>query len=353
MKLIAVITFLLFSSNIIAAKKRNVLIFMAADNDLEHYAIQNLNEIEISYPKKMVNQIVAQTHLTDRSFISTINNTTSYVVETKNLVNPAKQLNTFLTKYSNPNEENILIIWGHGQGPLKDNSPQNFGGVFTSSKNYLPLSTESLGNTLSKHHISMLIFDMCLMQNLQVIEDLNHSVEIIIGSAQIQNLIGLPYYQILNSIDREIPLQDVAKEIVTHTSKSMPNKNFTISAVYDGETNHLTESFLKLTELLTTFISSDPYLIFLYSNYFIDLPSFPGEYYDLGMYLGILKKIEYENSIFPKSILNQINKVQDELSYTLLAKDFGSEYMEIDRPYYIEFFQGLSITQEMIYSPTL
>jgi len=194
---------------------------------------------------------------------------------------------------------------------------------------------------------------MCLMQNLQVIEDLNHSVEIIIGSAQIQNLIGLPYYQILNSIDREIPLQDVAKEIVTHTSKSMPNKNFTISAVYDGETNHLTESFLKLTEILTTFISSDPYLIFLYSNYFIDLPSFPGEYYDLGMYLGILKKIEYENSIFPKSILNQINKVQDELSYTLLAKDFGSEYMEIDRPYYIEFFQGLSITQEMIYSPTL
>lgn len=353
MKFFLIITFLLFCSNLIAANKRNVLIFMAADNDLEEYALNNLNEIEGTFPTNSIEQIVVQTHLKSHSFNTNLTKNSAIVEKQSPLINPNEQLNEFLIKNIKKNQENVLILWGHGQGPRKKNSTKNFGGLFTSSVNYPPLSTEELGTILNGKNISMLIFDMCLMQNLQVITDLKNSVEIIIASAQIQNLIGLPYEKILNAFDKEKNLEQVAKEIVFHTSNNMPNKNFTISAIYSGVNYQLAEKLNELNKLLNAFLQTDPYFEFIYSNYFIDLPNFPGGYYDLGMYLGILKKLEYENNIFSKKINSQINNVLDELVFALIEKSFGSEYTEFNRPYYIEFFQGISITKEMMVLPNL
>ena len=70
----------------------------------------------------------------------------------------------------------------------------------------------------------------------------------------------------------------------------MPNKNYTFSAFYNGDHQHIIEKLELLNEDLNLFFKNDSYYEFIYSTYYVDLPFFPGNYYDIGMYLGILKK---------------------------------------------------------------
>ena len=191
------------------------------------------------------------------------------------------------------------------------------------------------------------------MQNISVHSHLQNGVEIIIGSAQVQNLIGLPYQSVLESISTSSTQAEIAKNIVQQTAIAMPNKNFTFSAIYSSGYESIAQKLLVLKNELKNFLELDPYQEFIYSTYYIDLPTFPGGYYDLGMYLGILKLMHFENLNLPKKILRRITSIQDEISFHTIKKSIGSHYTDGRAPYYIEFFQGLSTTSEYVVIPQI
>ena len=172
MKLILIIALLIIGGETFSIEKRSVLIFMAADNDLEEYAKRDLLEIEKALSTTNNLEIKIETHFKDQSFRTTISNNQSSSFQVSSLTSPSDQLDSFLSWGINPTSENILILWGHGQGPKSKTLKKTFGGVFTASENYHSLSTENLGKILSKYSIEILIFDMCLMQNLLVFEHL-------------------------------------------------------------------------------------------------------------------------------------------------------------------------------------
>ena len=145
----------------------------------------------------------------------------------------------------------------------------------------------------------------------------------------------------------------LAKNIVKKTALNMPNKNYTFSAIYNGEYNHILDHLTSLNAGVQDFLLQDSYNEFIYSTYFIDLPTFPGEYYDIGMYLGILKKMDRENNLFSRTIRRRIKLVQESLNFSIIEKEYGTEYTDGAKPYYAEYFQGLSITTDFMIIPEL
>ena len=351
MKIFITLCVLICWGNSYSLTSKNVMIFMAADNNLEQYAASDLLEIQ---SKDYLNTTIKiQVHLNESSSRITKKKSVSLREKYDQLKNPKTQLLDFLEWAYDKDKENFLILWGHGQGPKDKSSKKIFGGVFTDSKNYQALSTKDLGHILKRYSISTLIFDMCLMQNLSVHSHLKSTANIVIGSAQVQDLIGLPYNKVLNSIDKLENSKRIAQSIVNETTKSMPNKNYTFSAFYLTGNSSISQKLLILKTEIKQLLELDPYQEFIYSTYYIDLPTFPGNYYDLGMYLGILKLMHFENKNLPPKILKIITSIQDELNFYTIKKSVGSHYTDGHAPYYIEFFQGLSTTPEYMATPQL
>ena len=132
----------------------------------------------------------------------------------------------------------------------------------------------------------------------------------------------------------------------------MPNKNFTFSATYNASSETVIEKLHSLkTELKNLLI--DPYQEFIYSTYYVDLPKFPGSYIDIGMYLGILKEMDYENNNLTYTIKRKIKAIQDELNYKIIHKEVGTLYINDSPSYYVEYFQGISIPENLALLPSL
>ena len=120
--------------------KRDVLIFMMADNDLAEQAKDDLREIDQVLPTITNSNIIVDVHLPKQSFRQ-INNHKTHINSENS---PLDKLTAFLTWYKSKNRssEQILILWGHGQGPLSPSQQSNFGGVFTDTKNYKAMVTK-------------------------------------------------------------------------------------------------------------------------------------------------------------------------------------------------------------------
>ena len=122
------------------------------------------------------------------------------------------------------------------------------------------------------------------------------------GSAQIQNFIGLPYDKVLSAIDAVENNSKLSRIIVRETADIMPNTNFTFSAFYLAHTADIKEKLDLLNMRIKLELKEDPFKAFVLSNYVIDLPTFPGGAIDLGMYLAILKLADNENTLFSRRV---------------------------------------------------
>ena len=328
----------------------NVNIFMAADNDLEEFAYNDLEEIKTIWMQLKNVAINIELHTSNESKRITFKNNEIIENTTPRLTEPKTQLANFAKWSFNAEEKNILIIWGHGQGPLIKKRfdrfrNSKFGGIFTGSKNYSPLSSEDLAEIFSKYKYEILIFDMCLMQNIHVLNDVSKFANIIIASAQIQNFNGLPYDLILKKISEIGDFAELAKHIIIDTATIMPNDTYTLSALHGNSIPYIYQQLNYINTLIQDLILESAFIEFIIKSYLEQLPHFPGDYYDIGMYIGQLNLIDQENDILTIKIQKELAKLQDELNFGLIFKKFGGHYVDGHMPYYVEYFQGLSINQ--------
>lgn len=233
-------------------KELTILVFMAASNDLSPYAFWDLTEMESGYAQadragsslstdllvdiqSLENEDLRRLHLfqTERVFNKELGLDHYESLSFSDIKSPVakydpqragsveEQLFDFIqwgiTEY--PSEHYMLVVWGHGQGftsELRDIAPGTdlfsgrFGGLAFEEGSSDYLTTPALARVLrrtkeevfdGKDQIDIYASDACLMQMLEVAYEVAPYTNYIVGSAQIQSYLGMPYRTMMYEIN--------------------------------------------------------------------------------------------------------------------------------------------------------
>jgi hypothetical protein len=320
-----------------------------------------------------------------------------------------------------PSENLMVVVWGHGEGyigmpsevmrkrseadyllweemqsrfltkdmltfdfsskavPTQFPGKNIFGGVAFDASDGSYISMPQLKNSLQEvatqnRPTDILAFDACLMQSVEVASELQGAADIVIGSVQIQDYVGLPYRSLLDLLNQQPRLApyQVAKKLVTLAKDSYAvdgyqyeqapraRETFTLSALELNEfARFLLPELARLSQAIENYVDEDNYrqldLGFLIKN----SPKFLGESRELGIFLGSLKKLLYQESIeqyngeysdMAAALLIQIDRTLDGLNRSLLEYAYGDAYIAQsqhqspdDSQYLLGFFKGVSL----------
>ncbi len=227
------------------AKDWTLLIFMAADNDLEPYALKDLQEIEAGYEsgrkaaasstlradvvvqldtrakegfrrlhlfqtEEVLRPGLRSTDFASRTAAQVRSPIAEFAPELDSTGKPLsreKQFEEFLRwgVRNYPSQKLMVIVWGHGQGWGTRTQSGTQGGLAIGEGDSSRLSVPALARVLEKivrseragRPIDVYASDACLMQMAEVAYEIAPSTSYIIGSAQVQSFEGLPYRRIL------------------------------------------------------------------------------------------------------------------------------------------------------------
>ncbi|MBT3583950.1 MAG: hypothetical protein HN509_03505 [Halobacteriovoraceae bacterium] len=315
-----------------------------------------------------------------------------------------------------PSENIMVVIWGHGEGYIGKHFEKSFkreAPPRNSSSNYLNSSEISLGNTFDKiptkypidkvfggiafdfsdytfldlptlskifeesneyfwgkggKKIDIIAMDACLMQSIEVGIELRNSSEYIVGSTQIQNYLGLPYRKILDAINQESPPSafQLVKQLPNLADSSFKEgyqgkvdpkayETFTASTLSTWQLrNNLLPKIMQLGYKLESYLDEEPLRVLEMGFLLENSPTFQGETRDIGIFLGTLKKLLYEEkmglglqSAKAHALDRHIDVVMDGISQTMMSYAYGSNYVDQGpvqtSNYLLGFFKGLSI----------
>lgn len=202
-----------------------VLVYMAADNNLWHNAVRNINEMEsAAIPPGL--EIIVQTDMPQDSnypgcqrrrirqdFTPYIMSTLLENLGTVNSGDPSTLrdfINWGFQKY--PANKKMLVIWGHGDNWFKDDTwkwicPDE------GAEDLISVSGGELRQALSDiPHLDILLFDACSMQSLEVLAEVMHAADIVVASEEQVPAAGFPYQDIVPLFSNPDP-EAVASQI--------------------------------------------------------------------------------------------------------------------------------------------
>lgn len=205
-----IILLLIASLGQLLSTEWTILIYMAADNGLHNYALQDIAEMELSAFGDEANIIVQM----DGDVNSELPGTYRYKIkhrpeagiQSTRISNLGEtDSGSYLTlknfvewgfkRYKS--EKKALIIWSHGNGWSKDLSGKGIA-PDNDSENFISMSEHQLQKALSKTPLDILIYDACNMQSLENLTELKGCADYIIGSEETVPVTGLPYQQIFD-----------------------------------------------------------------------------------------------------------------------------------------------------------
>lgn len=327
-------------------------------------------------------------------------------------------------------KRNMIIIWGHGQGHIGPHQEDHlrienfnhnsnassryldldmvsaqalnreqlpyqfplrkvFGGVAFDHSDFSYLDIPTISDILSKlqkrflknNKFNLLAFDACLMQSIEVIDTLKNNAEFIVGSVQIQDYLGLPYRMILDELNSKPIAEgyDMAKSIPDLVGKAFSPQGYqalsnplsaptyTVSSYSTHEHQYavlpgIAQTQKAIQEYIDEIPERELEILFILQN----SPAFLGEGRDIGIFLGNLKRLLYqeklqEGQLTPKALqLNQsIDDLLSALSLAIINYSYGELYinpefagLNLKNQYLLGFFKGLSIwipAQEELY----
>jgi hypothetical protein len=246
-------------------KEWTIMVYINGKNDLEQYALVDVNEMEKVGSDSKINIVVelgrmkgyydgegdwtgSKRYFIQRDFDQL--NITSPIIEENLSIDMGdwNHLSDFAkwasTKY--PAKHYMLIIWNHGTGwwSTKD---VNFKGISYDWETNNYISTGELAQAMSQiGKVDILAFDACLMQMAEVMYEIKDYADVIVGSEEIISGYGFPYDTFLKRLikDSEAGTEDIAKFLIeaVYNFYSKYKGQSTISAV---RTSALPE-FIKL-----------------------------------------------------------------------------------------------------------
>lgn len=318
-----------------------------------------------------------------------------------------------------PAEKYFVIVWGHGQGwaaeptapaeaksrfveegelpisfgdwpepaPLKGKSDFNgrFGGFAFSETPGDYLSVPALSKILSqtvqttlegKRPIDVYAADACLMQMAEVANEIADSARFIVGSAQVQTFLGLPYRQLMyeinsggfRSANQLVGKQDEAYLIAKMLPKLAEGaldpqrgqqgradkkaaRTFTMSALSSSELKmQLIPALDKLGRSLVSYITEDPMRAMDIDFLIKQTPSFMGGARELGSFAGLLQiqlkeEAAAKGQVTPaaRKLSLAIDHVKDAARMTAIAHGFGTDYKSASQQLHLLGFNSIGV----------
>ncbi|QZT35909.1 hypothetical protein K5X82_11450 [Halosquirtibacter xylanolyticus] len=248
--LLSILFFILFSgcqkdNNVITQPQTDetLIVYMAADNNLRDYAIQNSYGI-IEGLKRGQRVIVFLDNGEDQSYLFQLDDPTSKsIYQNKVKTYPNRNsgtpsvlygvLNDIIQRYPSTNYD--LILWSHGTSWLPSNRVQtkSFGLDHTSS-----IDIHELAMALPVKFRSI-IFDACLMGSVEVISQLKDKADYIVASPTDILAEGLPYSEITPILlDKKRPIEERLEKVCDafysfYNNMKNPSKRSASIALYD------------------------------------------------------------------------------------------------------------------------
>lgn len=241
-------------------KEWTVMVFLSARNDLERFAIEDINEMEKVGSDRRINIVVQfagleaspkRYYIDEDQDMYTINST---VVERpanvdmgswKHLVEFAKW-----TKAKYPAKRYMLVVWNHGDGwkNIKNFSANKGIAYDDITGNYI--TTEQLGFAMKEiGRVDIISFDACLMQMAEVAYEIKNYADVILASEETEPGAGYPYDKMLPQMIKNpsAPLEQIVTKMIKefHKYYYYKGKASTHSALrtgaFDGFANLLNE----------------------------------------------------------------------------------------------------------------
>ncbi|MCG2726487.1 MAG: clostripain-related cysteine peptidase [Elusimicrobia bacterium] len=205
-------------SEIKTVKEWTIMTYVNSKNDLEHYGLSDINEMEKVGSTDEINIVAEIGRMaghssadgdwrgTRRLYIrkdSDIFRITSPIIQNLGKVNMGdwKELVKFVewAKAEYPAKHYMLIVWNHGNGWFEDNPVKNADrGISYDEETGNNIDTPQLGKVLAKvGKIDIYASDACLMQMASVAYEIGDSVDYIIGSEEIEPGRGYTYNKFL------------------------------------------------------------------------------------------------------------------------------------------------------------
>lgn len=193
-----------------AATDWTILVYMAADNNLWHNAVRNINEME-SAAIPSGTEIIVQMDMPEYSDYPGCQRRRirrdsspyimSTVLEDLGTVNSGdpNTLRDFINwGFQNyPAQRKMLVIWGHGDNWFKDD---NWKWICPDedAEDLISVSDGELKYALTDiPHLDILLFDACSMQSLEVLAEVMHAADIVVASEEQVPAAGFPYQEIV------------------------------------------------------------------------------------------------------------------------------------------------------------
>lgn len=310
--------------------KLTLVVYMAADNDLESYAIQNLKAMEHADFSKM-NVLV----LLDRSagfdetngdwtdtrlFELIHDDTDSNIIVSKRLSCPplgiSNKVETELDM-GNPSvlwnlmnfarnnyesEKYALIIWGHGTGWRYSNI-NNSRAVAIDDRSGSYMSVHDMGRALRNQGLSVIGFDTCFGGVFENVYELKNHAEYTIASPGITPSSGWDYKTLLEDLSHSY---FTAKEI----AELMVENSLVNSTIFTNQKLYsLMTDIEEFTKALAATINTSSVRNTVYSK-LISTKSYSYTQYPCDMYLDIYSMAENFKSSSDSSLASAAKKLQ-------------------------------------------
>ena len=218
--------------------KLTLIVYMAADNDLEQYAIENLKDMEYA-DFENINVLAlldraegydeTNGNWTDTRLFEVLHDdTNSGLLVSKRLDCPPLGLSARLrteldmgnynvlknlinfAKSEYEAEQYALIIWGHGTG-WRYSNPNSFRAVGIDEKTDSFMTVCDLGKALKNQDLAAIGFDTCFGGVFENLYELQYSAEYVVASPGVSPSSGWNYKNLLETISqRDVSASDLA-----------------------------------------------------------------------------------------------------------------------------------------------
>lgn len=202
-----------------------ILIYMAADNGLHNYAIQDIEEMELSQFGDEANIIVQM----DGDQNSDLPNTYRYRIKyhpedgiQSTIISDLGETNSgsYLTLKSfvewgfdrYKSDKDALVIWSHGNGWVKNLNGKGIA-PDNDSESFISMSEHEMQSALENTPLDLLIYDACNMQSIENLTELKGVADYIIGSEATVPSTGLPYSQVFDYWESAVNIDSLVANI--------------------------------------------------------------------------------------------------------------------------------------------
>jgi len=326
-----------------------VMVFLAADNNLEQFALENLNAMEAVGSSAAVNIVVE----VDTKTLPVAGSTTTKRLRVVRDANPAAVTSPVLQNLGETNtatgaaitafvswaidnfpaDRYVLILWDHGGGWLGYATDETSGEHLISLAE-LRQSFEDIRSRTGVGRLDLLGFDACSMATLEVAHELAPFARYLVASAALEPALGWPYDAILAPLvgNPGMSIRDFAASIPpayqSATTAAGQGEATTLSAIDLDEVASVAAALDALAGALLTFNADVYYEAVGRARYKSDKYIQADPLEPVNVDLGDLAAKVAASAGVPAEVVAAAGELRNRIGGAVFARDQGPLYAE-------------------------